>query len=134
MNIQFAIKDGDVYILEVNPRASRTVPFVAKATGLPVAKVAAKVMAGKTLAELGVAGYDLDVWFGLFAPAKTPADIVAKLGAEARKYMSSPEAKEAYAKAGHEPLPSSGEAMRARIVAEQKIFAKAVKDAGVKPE
>jgi tripartite-type tricarboxylate transporter receptor subunit TctC len=87
-----------------------------------------------TLAELGVAGYDLDVWFGLFAPAKTPADIVARLGAEARKYLSSPEAKEAYAKAGHEPLPSSGDAMRARIIAEQKIFAKAVKDAGVKPE
>ena len=87
-----------------------------------------------TLAELGVAGYELDVWFGLFAPAKTPADIVAKLAAEARKYLASPEAKEAYGKVGHEPLPSTGEAMRARIVAEQKIFAKAVKDAGVKPE
>ncbi|MEM6469967.1 MAG: carbamoyl-phosphate synthase large subunit [Planctomycetota bacterium] len=58
MNIQFAIKteDGDpkVYILEVNPRASRTVPFVAKATGVPVAGLATKVMAGKTLAELGI--------------------------------------------------------------------------------
>ncbi len=58
MNVQFAIKyeDGkhNVYVLEVNPRASRTVPFVAKATGVPVAKLAAKVMAGKTLAELGI--------------------------------------------------------------------------------
>ena len=56
MNIQFAIKkdDGQLYVLEVNPRASRTVPFVAKATGLPVAKIAAKVMTGLTLAELGI--------------------------------------------------------------------------------
>ena len=52
MNVQFAIKDGDIYILEVNPRASRTVPFVAKVIGLPVAKIAARVMAGETLAEL----------------------------------------------------------------------------------
>jgi carbamoyl-phosphate synthase large subunit len=51
MNIQFAIKDGDVYILEVNPRASRTVPFVAKATGIAVAKIAARVMAGESLAS-----------------------------------------------------------------------------------
>jgi len=58
MNVQYAIKKEDgrinVYVLEVNPRASRTVPFVAKATGVPVAKLAAKVMAGQTLAELGV--------------------------------------------------------------------------------
>jgi carbamoyl-phosphate synthase large subunit len=49
MNVQFAIKDGDIYILEVNPRASRTVPFVAKATGIPIAKIAARVMAGEKL-------------------------------------------------------------------------------------
>ena len=54
MNVQFAVKDGHVYVLEVNPRASRTVPFVAKATGRPLAKIAAKVMVGKTLDELGV--------------------------------------------------------------------------------
>jgi carbamoyl-phosphate synthase large subunit len=52
MNTQFAILDGDVYVIEVNPRASRTVPFVSKAIGKPLAKIAAKVMAGKTLAEL----------------------------------------------------------------------------------
>src|SRR5205085_5182408 len=56
MNVQFAIKDGQVYILEVNPRASRTVPFVSKATGVAWAKIAAKVMMGKTLKELGVTG------------------------------------------------------------------------------
>ncbi len=50
MNVQFAVKDGTVYILEVNPRASRTTPFVAKATGVPVAKIAARVMAGEPLA------------------------------------------------------------------------------------
>jgi carbamoyl-phosphate synthase large subunit len=49
MNVQYAIKDGDIYVLEVNPRASRTVPFVAKVTGVPVAKIAARVMAGESL-------------------------------------------------------------------------------------
>jgi carbamoyl-phosphate synthase large subunit len=50
MNVQYAIKDGDIYVLEVNPRASRTVPFVAKVIGIPVAKIAARVMAGEPLA------------------------------------------------------------------------------------
>jgi carbamoyl-phosphate synthase large subunit len=54
MNVQYAIKNDVVYVLEVNPRASRTTPFVSKATGVPLAKVAAKIMAGKTLAELGL--------------------------------------------------------------------------------
>ncbi len=53
MNVQYAVKGDKVFVLEVNPRASRTVPFVAKAIGLPLAKLAAKVMAGKTLVELG---------------------------------------------------------------------------------
>jgi carbamoyl-phosphate synthase large subunit len=51
MNIQFAIKGEDIYVLEVNPRASRTVPFVAKATGLPIAKIAARIMAGEALRD-----------------------------------------------------------------------------------
>ena len=51
MNVQYAIKDGAVYVLEVNPRASRTVPFVAKATGVPIAKIGARVMAGAKLSE-----------------------------------------------------------------------------------
>jgi carbamoyl-phosphate synthase large subunit len=54
INVQFAVKDGTVYVLEVNPRASRTVPFIGKATGVPFARLAARVMAGKTLAELGI--------------------------------------------------------------------------------
>ncbi len=54
MNVQLAVKDQEVFVLEVNPRASRTVPFVSKATGRPLAKIAAKVMVGRTLRELGV--------------------------------------------------------------------------------
>jgi carbamoyl-phosphate synthase large subunit len=54
MNAQFAIKDDDIYVLEVNPRASRTVPFVSKATGLPLAKIAARCMVGRSLPEQGV--------------------------------------------------------------------------------
>jgi carbamoyl-phosphate synthase large subunit len=53
MNIQYAIKDGVLYVLEVNPRASRTVPFVSKAIGVPLAKLATKVMLGRSLADLG---------------------------------------------------------------------------------
>jgi carbamoyl-phosphate synthase large subunit len=55
MNVQFAVKKDEIYILEVNPRASRTIPFVSKATGVPLAKIAAKVMAGRTLKEQGIA-------------------------------------------------------------------------------
>ena len=54
MNIQYAIKDDTVYVLEVNPRSSRTVPYISKATGVPMAKVAARVAAGRTLADLGL--------------------------------------------------------------------------------
>src|SRR5690606_34885434 len=55
MNVQYAIKDREIYVLEVNPRASRTVPFVAKVIGLPVAKIAARVMAGESLASFKLA-------------------------------------------------------------------------------
>jgi len=56
INIQFAVKDGKVYVLEANPRASRTVPFLSKAIGVPLAKIATKVMLGKSLHELGYTG------------------------------------------------------------------------------
>jgi len=68
MNAQYAIKDDVVYVLEVNPRASRTVPYLSKATGVPLAKMAALVMAGKTLSQLGLEE-DLEV-SGVFV--KTP--------------------------------------------------------------
>lgn len=56
MNVQFAVKNKDIYVLEVNPRASRTIPFVGKATGVPLAKIATQVMAGRTLKQLGLTG------------------------------------------------------------------------------
>jgi carbamoyl-phosphate synthase large subunit len=59
INVQFAVKDGEVYVLEVNPRASRTVPFVAKATGVPIAKIAARVMAGEPLASFALSAQRL---------------------------------------------------------------------------
>jgi carbamoyl-phosphate synthase large subunit len=61
MNIQYAVKDGDVYLIEVNPRASRTVPFVAKATGIPIAKIAARIMAGEMLADFTLSGDPSDL-------------------------------------------------------------------------
>lgn len=60
MNVQMAVKDGTIYVLEVNPRASRTVPFVAKAIGQPIAKVAARIMAGERLADFGLEARPLD--------------------------------------------------------------------------
>ena len=63
MNVQMAVKDGEVFILEVNPRASRTVPFVAKAVGVPIARIAARVMAGERL--------------GAFEPGQAPTGHVA---------------------------------------------------------
>jgi len=61
MNVQYAIKDGDIYVLEVNPRASRTVPFVAKVTGVPVAKIAARVMAGEKLKDFKLTPQNFEV-------------------------------------------------------------------------
>ncbi len=60
MNVQFAVKEGQVYLIEVNPRASRTVPFVAKAIGTPIAKIAARVMAGEKLKDLPKINLDID--------------------------------------------------------------------------
>ena len=60
MNVQYAIKDGEIYVLEVNPRASRTVPFVAKVIGVPVAKIAARIMAGEKLAAFELKPRKLD--------------------------------------------------------------------------
>jgi carbamoyl-phosphate synthase large subunit len=59
MNVQYAIKDGDIHVLEVNPRASRTVPFVAKVTGVPIAKIAARIMAGESLKSFGLVPKEL---------------------------------------------------------------------------
>ena len=68
MNVQYAVKRDTLYVIEVNPRASRTVPFVAKATGIPVAKIAAKVMCGKTLKELNFTSRPVLDYFAVKAP------------------------------------------------------------------
>jgi carbamoyl-phosphate synthase large subunit len=60
MNVQYALKDGEIYVLEVNPRAARTVPFVAKVVGAPIAKIAARIMAGENLADFGLRPMRLD--------------------------------------------------------------------------
>ena len=65
MNTQFAIQGDDVYILEVNPRASRTIPFVSKATGIPLAKIAAEVMVGKKLKDMGYPKYSFPSYFSV---------------------------------------------------------------------
>ena len=57
MNVQLAVKDGQVYMIEANPRASRTIPFISKATGVPLAKIGTKIMLGKTLKDFGLKGY-----------------------------------------------------------------------------
>ncbi len=59
MNIQFAVKDGEIYLIEVNPRASRTVPFVAKSIGIPIAKIAARIMAGEKLGQFKLGEYKI---------------------------------------------------------------------------
>ena len=68
MNVQFAVKDERVYLLEVNPRASRTVPFVSKATGVPLARLAARVMAGETIDELGMPDEVIPPFFSVKEP------------------------------------------------------------------
>ena len=65
MNIQFAVKNKEIYLLEVNPRASRTIPFVSKATGVPLAKLATKVMLGHSLQELGLTGQIIPPYFAV---------------------------------------------------------------------
>ncbi|MDZ4744065.1 MAG: carbamoyl-phosphate synthase large subunit [Verrucomicrobiota bacterium] len=65
MNVQYAVKNNTVYILEVNPRASRTVPFVSKAIGVPLAKLAAKIMSGKSLKELGFTQEKIPTYFSV---------------------------------------------------------------------
>jgi carbamoyl-phosphate synthase large subunit len=86
MNVQYAVKDGDVYVLEVNPRASRTVPFVAKATGQPIAKFAARLMAGESLQGLAIKknrGKHIAVKEAVFPFARFPGvDVI--LGPEMR--------------------------------------------------
>jgi carbamoyl-phosphate synthase large subunit len=118
MNVQFAVKDGKVYVLEVNPRASRTIPYVSKAIGVPLAKLAAKVMAGHTLKELGVADEVVPAHYAVkeavFPFIKFPGTDIT-LGPEMRSTGEvmgiDPDLGIAYAKAqmsAQPPLPETG--------------------------
>jgi carbamoyl-phosphate synthase large subunit len=118
MNVQYAVKGETVYVLEVNPRASRTVPFVSKAIGKPLAKLAAKVMAGKTLKELNFTG---EIWTKYWAVKESVFPFNKFVGQD---ILLSPEMRStgevmgldadlgvAYAKsqmAANSPLPTSG--------------------------
>jgi len=140
MNAQYAVKGDTVYVLEVNPRASRTVPFVSKAIGVPLAKLAAKVMAGKKLAELG---FTEEIWPGYWAVKESVFPFNRFLGQD---ILLSPEMRStgevmgldadlgiAYAKsqmAANAPLPLSGrvfisvnDADKARVAAVARQFA-----------
>lgn len=86
-----------------------------------------------TLAEAGYPGTDFEIWLALYAPAKTPKDIVARIGAELHKFLATPGAREAFAKLGHEADAGTGDVVRRRVVAEQKSFAPIAKAALAKP-
>ncbi|MBU2978855.1 carbamoyl-phosphate synthase large subunit [Alteromonas sp. C1M14] len=133
MNTQFAIKDGQVYLIEVNPRAARTVPFVSKATGVPLAKVAARCMAGQSLAEQGITEEIIPPFYSVkevVLPFAKFQGVDPLLGPEMRstgEVMGVGDTfEEAYAKANlgaSAPLPREGKALisvrnndKARIV------------------
>jgi len=85
-----------------------------------------------TMAEQGFPGYEMEIWFGLYAPARTPAAVVARINEEMRKWLVTAEAREAFAAIGHEPAPSTPDEVRQRIAAEQKLFGPAIKAANIK--
>ncbi len=87
-----------------------------------------------TLAEQGFAGYDLEIWFGLYAPARTPSTVVTRINDEMRRWLATAEAREAFAAIGHDPAPSTPDDVRQRIAAEQKLFGPAIKAANIKAE
>ncbi len=121
MNTQFAIKDGEVYLIEVNPRAARTIPFVSKATGVQLAKVAARAMVGTSLKEQGLTGEIIPPYYSVkevVLPFAKFQGVDPLLGPEMRstgEVMGIGESfEEAYAKANlgaGSPLPRSGKAL-----------------------
>ncbi len=87
-----------------------------------------------TMVEQGFPGYEVTVWFGVFAPAGTPQDIVTKLNAEMRKYLATPEAREGYEKLGHEAAPSTPEDLRALMASDGEKYGKLIREANLKIE
>jgi tripartite-type tricarboxylate transporter receptor subunit TctC len=105
-----------------------------RALAVTTAKRAPQLPDVPTMQEAGVAGYDASVWLALLAPAGTPHEIVAKLNAEVRQLMNSPDTKKALFGAGVEPDPSTPEAMSEYMMQELARWGKIVKDAGIKLE
>ena len=87
-----------------------------------------------SMQELGFPGYEVTVWFALFAPKGTPADIVARLTAESRKYLATPEAREAYAKLGHEAEGSTPEQLAAIVRTDGEKYGKVIREANIRIE
>ncbi len=87
-----------------------------------------------TMAELGFPGYEVTVWFGVFAPAGTPPEIVARLNGEMRKYLATAEAREGYEKLGHEAAPSTPEELRALMASDGEKYGKLIREANLKLE
>ena len=87
-----------------------------------------------TVAEQGFPGFEMEIWFGLYAPAKTPPAVVTRINDEMRKWLATVEAREAFGAIGHEPAPSTPDEVRQRIAAEQKLFGPAIKAANIKME
>lgn len=87
-----------------------------------------------SMQELGHPGYEVTVWFALFAPRGTPADIVTRLNAEARKYLATPEAREAYGRLGHEAEGSTPEQLAALVRADGEKFGRVIREANIRIE
>ena len=87
-----------------------------------------------TMQELGHPGYEVTVWFALFAPKGTPADIVTRLSAESRRYLATPEAREAYGKLGHEAEGSTPEQLAALVRADGEKFGRVIREANIRIE
>ena len=85
-----------------------------------------------TMVELGFPGYEVTVWFGVFAPAGTQAEIVARLNAEMRKYLVTPDAREAYDKLGHDAAPSSPEELRAQMLADAEKYGRIIRESNIR--
>ena len=134
MNTQFAVKDGDVYLIEVNPRAARTVPFVSKATGVPLAKIAARTMVGQSLVSQGVTNETIPPYYSVkevVIPFAKFHGVDPLLGPEMRstgEVMGVGDSfEEAYAKANlgaSEPIPQQGKALLSvRMNDKQRVIA-----------
>jgi tripartite-type tricarboxylate transporter receptor subunit TctC len=85
-----------------------------------------------TVAEQGVPGFDIVVWFAMFAPAGTSPEVVAKLGGEMRQFLATTEARDAYRQLGHEAAGSTPEALQAVVAADREKYARVIREAGIK--